>query len=170
MFHRKALGTALLAVLALSGCAKSAHPPPISDADPAVQALNDAAQRVARASEQAALAQSLGNKTSRVTEEYRIDLERLPPELQKPLLLERGYHGELEEFLRSLADAIGWPAPVFFGNRPATPLIVSMTEQRRPPIYWIADAGYQVGQLATVRVNPKIRQIIVSYAEAGGVR
>lgn len=163
-------GALLLAAL-FAGCSHTAPQPLISESDPAVQALNDSAQRVARAAEQAALAQSVsGAKRGRVTEEYRIDLSRLPAELREPLLLERGFHGELEVFVRSLADAIGWPAPVVFGNRPSTPLIVVMTEQRRPPIHWIADAGYQAGELASVRVNPGLRQIVIAYKEAGGVR
>lgn len=160
----------LLFTAILAGCAQKPPQPLMSESDPAVQALNDAAQRVARASEQAALAQSVRNKSTRVTEEYRIDIQRMPVEMREPLLLERGFNGELEIFLRSLADAVGWPAPVIFGTRPATPLLVTLTEQRRPPIYWIADAGYQVGEMATVRVNPKLRQIILTYKDEGGVR
>lgn len=157
--------------LVLAGCASNkAEPPLMSEADPAVQVLNGAALRVARAAEQAALSHSVAKKTTRVTEEYQIDLDRMPQELRDPLLLEGGFNGELEVFLRSLTDAIGWPAPVFLGMRPTTPKIVSFTEQRRPVVYWFADAGYQSSDLADVRLNPSLRQVVVTYKEAGGVR
>lgn len=162
------VGAALLA-----GCAGNATTPSslsIAESDPAVQALNDAAMRVARAAEQSALSQSVKAGRSRVTEEYRIDLTRLPSELREPLLLEKGFHGELEVFIKSLADAINWPAPMVLGPKPTTPLQVTMAEQRRPPVYWVADAGYQVGELADVVVSPEIRQITITYKEAGGVR
>jgi hypothetical protein len=161
----------VVAFAAMAGCATPhSGPPPLSDSDPAIQALNESALRVARAAEQAALAQSVNNKTNRVTEEYRIDLTRLPPELQKPLLLENGFNGELETFLGSLTDAIGWRRPIVFGSKPTTPLLVTMTEQRRPPVYWIADAGYQAGAMADVNVDPVRKQIVLTYKEAGGVR
>lgn len=139
-------------------------------ADPAVQALNESALRVARSSEQAALSQSVAAKPNRVTEEYRIDLSRVPAELREPLLLEGGFHGELEVFLRSLMDSVGWAAPVILGNRPTTPLMVAFTEQRRPPANWLADAGYQAGEMADVVVNSSLKQVVLRYKEAGGVR
>lgn len=154
----------------LAGCAGKAVQPFMTESDPAVTALNDAAMRVARSAEQAALSQSAANKANRVTEEYRIDMSRVPAEMREPLLLEGGFHGELEVFVRSLANAVGWPAPIIMGNRPSTPLVVAFTEQRRPPVLWIADAGYQAGQLADVKINSSLRQIIVSYREAGGIR
>lgn len=142
----------------------------MSENDPVVQSLSESALRVARAAEQAALAQSLTNKRNRVTEEYSIDLARLPGDLRHPLLLEGGFNGELEIFVRSVADSIGWPAPMILGNRPGTPLMVSFTEQRRPPAQWLADAGYQAGAMAKISINPKLRQIVIRYSEAGGVR
>jgi hypothetical protein len=161
----------LLLLGLLAGCAsKPSVQPLMTETDPAVSALNDAAMRVARSSEQAALAQSAANKGNRVTEEYRIDLTRVPPEMREPLLLEGGFHGELEVFVRSLASAVGWPEPVVLGNRPTTPLVVAFTEQRRPPVNWIADAGYQAGELADITINSSLRQIVVRYREAGGVR
>lgn len=161
----------IMAIATLAGCVTSkSENASISENDPAIQSLNDAAQRVARAAEQSALSQSVNNKTNRVTEEYRIDLQRLPPELQKPLLLENGFNGELETFLGSLTDVIGWRRPVVLGSKPTTPLLVTMTEQRRPPVYWIADAGYQVGAQADVSVDPSLKKIVVTYREAGGVR
>lgn len=138
--------------------------------DPAVQALRESAMRVARSSEQAALAQSVAGKPKRVAEEYRIDLSKVSAELREPLLLEGGFHGELEVFLRSLTDALGWSPPVVLGNRPTTPLMVALTEQRRPPIYWFADAGYQSGELADISIKPGINQVVLQYREAGGIR
>ena len=161
----------LIMVALLTGCAtKPPTPPLMTETDPAVGALNDAAMRVARSSEQAALAQSAANKPTRVTEEYRIDLSRVSPELRDPMLLEGGFNGELEVFVKSLTSAIGWPAPVVLGNRPTTPLVVTFTEQRRPPALWLADAGYQAGEMAEIKINSSLRQIVISYHEAGGVR
>lgn len=141
-----------------------------TDTDPAVLALNESAMRIARSAEQAALASSVAGKGGRVTEEYRIDLSRVPPELREPMLLEGGFHGELEVFLRSLTDAVGWVEPVVLGNKPSTPLMVSFTEQRRPAVYWFADAGYQSSQLAKVTINSSLKQVVLEYREAGGVR
>ncbi|MDH0960920.1 hypothetical protein EGJ86_22185 [Pseudomonas sp. o96-267] len=161
---------AFVPILLLAGCQSKSTEVLMTDSDPAVVALNESAMRVARSSEQAALAQSAVSKANGVTEEYRIDLSKVSPEMREPLLLEGGFHGELEGFLRSLTDAIGWPAPVVLGNRPATPLMVVFTEQRRPPVNWLADAGYQAGALADVKVNSSLRQVIILYKEAGGVR
>gem|GEM_PF-3457793 len=160
------LATAL--ALALSGCAVKETRPLMTESDPAVQALNDAAQRVARAAEQASLAQTVRNKQNRVTQELKIDLSRVPPEMRAPLLLEGGFNGELEIFLKSVANTVGWPAPVIMGSRPATPLMVAFTEQRRPPVLWIADAGYQAGESADIRINTTLRQIIIAYKDTRG--
>ncbi len=157
-------------VVGLSGCASKPQQTFMSESDPAVQSLNESALRIARAAEQAALSQSVAAKRNRVTSEFKIDLAKLPPELRDPLLLENGFNGELEPFLRSIADVIGWPAPIILGNRPTTPLQVNFTEQRRPPALWIADAGYQAGSMAKITINAQLRQITIRYAEAGGVR
>lgn len=125
--------TLLAGLLLLGGCAAKAPSTPVmTESDPAVVSLNEAAMRVARAAEQAALAQSVGYKRNGVTEEYQIDLSKVPPEMREPLLLENGFNGELETFLKSLAGAVGWQPPVILGTRPTTPLQISMTEQRRP--------------------------------------
>ena len=154
----------------LAGCATQPQRPLMSESDPAVQTLNDAAQRVARASEQASLAQSVRNQRNRVTQELKVDLSKVSPEMRAPLLLEQGFNGELEIFIKSIASAVGWPEPVIVGSKPGIPLLVTFTEQRRAPILWIADAGYQVGETADVRVNSSLRQIIITYKSAKGAR
>ena len=88
--------------------------------------------------------------------------------LRTPLLLEGGFHGELEVFLKSLTAAIGWEEPVVFGSRPPVPLMVVMTEQRRPPVYWIADAGYQAQDSAEVIVNVGLKSIVLTYKQPDG--
>lgn len=140
----------------------------MTESDPAVQELNDAAQRVARAAEQAALAQSVRSQRNRVTQELKVDLSKVPAEMRTPLLLEGGFNGELEIFLKSIASTVGWPEPVIMGSRPAVPLMVAFTEQRRPPVLWVADAGYQVGSSADVRIVSSLRQIIIAYKDAQG--
>jgi hypothetical protein len=154
--------------LALSGCAAKEPRPLMTESDAAVQELNDAAQRVARAAEQASLAQTVRSKQNRVTQELKIDLSKMPPEMRAPLLLEGGFNGELEVFLKSVANTVGWREPVILGSRPATPLMVAFTEQRRPPVLWVADAGYQAGESADVRINTNLRQIIIAYKDARG--
>jgi hypothetical protein len=56
------------------------------------------------------------------------------------------------------------------GSRPALPLMVTFTEQRRAPVLWVADAGYQAGASADVRINSALRQIIISYKDAQGAK
>lgn len=160
----------LLATIALAGCQAQPTRPLMTESDPAVQELNDAAQRVARAAEQASLSQTVKNQRSRVTQELKVDLSKVPPEMRAPLLLEGGFNGELEIFIKSIASSVGWPAPVFLGTPPALPLMVAFTEQRRAPVLWVADAGYQVGDSADIRVNSSLRQIIVSYKDAKGAK
>lgn len=160
----------LLAAITLAGCQMQQQRPLMTESDPAVQELNDAAQRVARAAEQAALSQTVKNQRNRVTQELKIDLSKVPPEMRAPLLLENGFNGELEIFVKSIASAVGWPAPVFVGTKPANPPMVWFTEQRRAPVLWIADASYQVNDYADVRVNSSLRQIIVSYKDAKGAK
>lgn len=158
----------LLSALTLASCQLQETRPLMTESDSAVQQLNDAAQRVARAAEQAALAQSVRSQRNRVTQELKVDLSKVPAEMRAPLLLEGGFNGELEIFLKSIASAVGWPAPIIMGSRPAVPLMVAFTEQRRPPVLWVADAGYQVGSSADVRINSKLRQIIIAYKDAQG--
>lgn len=165
-------GVALIA-LAISGCSSNGSKKTqmqqvvFSNADPAVQELNDSAVRIARAAEQATLALSVGGKghstkAPSTTREFKIDLERLPTELREPILLEHGFHGELEAFVRSLADVMSWTT-VVVGNKPVVPILVSLSEQRRPPAEFLADAGYQAGGQADVVLNPSIRQVVVKY-------
>ena len=158
----------LVSAMTLASCANKEPRPLMTEGDPAVQELNDAAQRVARAAEQASLAQSVRSQRNRVTQELKIDLTKVPPEMRAPLLLEGGFNGELEIFLKSIASTVGWPAPVIIGTRPALPLMVAFTEQRRPPVLWVADAGYQAGSSADVRVIANLRQIIIAYKDAQG--
>lgn len=156
----------------LSGCAgagsKQVQEVVFDSSDPAVQLLNESALRVARAAEQSALAKSVANSRTGVTQEYKIDLSKLPREMREPVLLEGGFNGELEVFLRSLTDVIGWAKPVVLGEKPAVPLIVSFTEQRRPPAQWLADAGYQSGALADVVINTSLKQVVLRYKSGGG--
>lgn len=160
--------------VAMTGCAsntkQNVQEVVFDSSDPAVQLLNESALRIARAAEQSALAQSVSNSKSGVTEEYKIDLTKLPRELRDPILLEGGFNGELGVFLVSLTDAIGWQKPVILGQPPSIPLIVSFTEQRRPPAHWLADAGYQSGAMADVVINTSLKQIIVRYKSGGGGR
>ena len=171
MRTKSMFAVALIAV-AITGCSSKRNVTDVqevvfSSADPAVQELNDSALRVARASEQATLALSVGgrghdNRGPSTTREFKIDLERLPPELREPILLEHGFHGELEAFVGSLADVMSWTT-VVVGNKPVVPVLVSMSEQRRPPAEFLADAGYQSGGQADVVLNPSIRQVVVKY-------
>lgn len=174
MFPLKKFLIPFALVFLVAGCAnngKKQMQEVVFDAsDPAVQLLNESALRIARAAEQAALAQSISNSRKGVTEEYKIDLSKMPREMREPVLLEGGFNGELEVFLRSLTDAVGWQKPVILGQSPSIPLIVSFTEQRRPPAHWLADAGYQSGALADVVINTSLKQIIVRYKSGGGGR
>ena len=154
--------------LALVGCANQHQPPPLmTHGDPAVDALNQAVLRIARAAEQASLADSVKGSENRVTKEFGIDLSSVPPELREPLLLEGGFHGELIVFLKSLTAAVGWSEPVVYGSEPPVPLMVVMSEQRRPPVYWFADAGYQAADSAEVIVNVALKNVIVTYKQPG---
>lgn len=159
----------ILTFALLAGCAAKAPQPLMTHGDPAVDALNQSALRIARAAEQATLAESVQSSSKPVTQEYGIDLSSVPEELRNPLLLEGGFHGELETFLKSLTAAIGWAEPVVFGSKPPVPLLVVMSEQRRPPVYWLADAGYQAQDGAEVIVNIGLKSIVVSYKQPDGV-
>lgn len=167
-FNSKLKLLLMAGALMLAGCQAQSPRPLMTENDPAVQELNDAAQRIARAAEQASLAQTVRSQANRVTQEFKVDLSKVPPEMRAPLLLEGGFNGELEIFLKSVASAVGWPAPVIMGARPALPLMVTFTEQRRPPVLWIADAGYQAGASADVRINASLHQIVIAYKDAKG--
>lgn len=163
---------ALLLATVVAGCANKAPQPLMTFGDPAVESLNESALRVARAAEQAALARSTQSPSrdagdTNVTREFKIDLSVLPPALRNPILLEGGFNGELEVFLKSLTAAIGWKEPVIYGSRPAVPLLVTFNEQRRPPVHWFADAGYQIGAAAEVIVNAELQQVVLTYATGG---
>lgn len=161
----------VVSALFLGGCV-STKPASndLAENDPAVLALDQSAMRIARAAEQASLALSVGNKRNGVTEEYQIDLSRVPKEMRDPLLLEGGFNGQLEIFTKSIADAVGWQQPIILGSKPSVPLMVTFTEQRRPPAMWIADAGYQVGDAADVVINSALRQIFIRYKQVGTAR
>lgn len=161
----------VVSALFLGGCV-STKPASndLAENDPAVIALDQSAMRIARAAEQASLALSVGNKRNGVTEEYQIDLSRVPKEMRDPLLLEGGFNGQLEIFTKSIADAVGWQQPIILGSKPSVPLMVTFTEQRRPPAMWIADAGYQVGDAADVVINSALRQIVIRYKQVGTAR
>lgn len=172
--RKSVFGVAGLLSLALflSGCStiassKKVEEVKFSDADPGALALNESALRIARAAEQAALGISVGGQGKRntaVTQEFKIDMARLPKELRDPVLLESGFHGELEPFVRSLTDLMAWSI-VVVGNKPTIPIIVSLSEQRRPPAEWLADAGYQAGGQADVILNPAIKQAVIKYKD-----
>lgn len=85
------------------------------------------------------------------------DVASLPPELGRPVSIV--WEGPIEPLVQSLARQAGYAYRAI--GAPATlPIVVRISAENRPLAHVLADAGYQAGNRATVRVSSDVIELV----------
>jgi defect-in-organelle-trafficking protein DotD len=84
-----------------------------------------------------------------------------PPELRRSITV--NWIGPVEPIAKQLADRASYQFNIT-GNKPETPVIVSMNVRNQPVIESLRDIGLQLGGRADLKVDPNLKVIELSYA------
>ncbi len=148
---------------ALSGCAgnKPVMPvlaePAVSDVDRAVLAgINRIAVSYAQL--------SLISKSLHERENIKgYDTESLPSNWALEMNLLNDYHGRLSDFVVLMSTMVGLLEPKILSAGFGKPVLITMRSGSRQFIDFLADAGYQAGERATVTADIANNKILLTY-------
>lgn len=93
-------------------------------------------------------------------------IENAPPELRRAITV--NWVGPVEQISKTLADRAGYSFNVI-GNRPVTPVVVSLDVENKPVIDVLRNIGLQLGMRADIRVDGTRRVVEIQYAPVPGV-
>jgi defect-in-organelle-trafficking protein DotD len=100
-------------------------------------------------------------------EQTRTPTDLPPLAASAPLELRRSitvnWIGPIEPIAKQLADRASYQLNIT-GNKPETPVIVSLNVRNQPVIESLRDLGLQLGGRAELKVDPNLKVIEVSYA------
>ncbi|HEY0901188.1 MAG TPA: DotD/TraH family lipoprotein [Micavibrio sp.] len=166
--HSRKLSTLsiLASAVALSACTTT---PQIFNRTPQVVASPDkVSAQLAEAADRA----SVALETLAAVEQARAPgiavapIENAPAELRRAITV--NWVGPVEQITRTLADRAGYSFNVI-GNRPVTPVVVSLDVENKPVIDVLRNIGLQMGMRADIRVDGTRRVVEVQYAPVPGV-
>jgi defect-in-organelle-trafficking protein DotD len=84
-----------------------------------------------------------------------------PPELRRSITV--NWIGPVEPIAKQLADRASYQFNIT-GNKPETPVIVSLNVRNQPVIESLRDVGLQLGGRAELKVDPNLKVIELNYA------
>ncbi len=158
--------TVLVSACALSACAPGQ---PIFNRTPQVVASPDkVSAQLAEAADRA----SVALETLAAVEQARspgiavAPIENAPPELRRAITV--NWVGPVEQITKTLADRAGYSFNVI-GNKPVTPVVVSLDVENKPVIDVLRNIGLQLGMRADIRVDGTRRVVEIQYAPTPGV-
>ena len=149
--------------LVLQGCATTPQMQfRTTDNDPALARLADSARNIQSHWNEYAAIESARQKKSYINNpgDYNVVYT---PKLSKMVSLGDNWTGPVEPLVRELAGLSDYTVRVLGTNPPGDVMVNINTEYRRI-IDILADAGYQSGSKATIRVLAKDKVIEVEYA------
>jgi defect-in-organelle-trafficking protein DotD len=144
-------------LLALGGCqiTGSTTPAPVTTVNPIMAKIAESAERTA-----AALTRLAEIENAKTTPPVALpDVAALPQELAQPVSLL--WDGPIEPLVQSLARQAGYAYRVI-GAPPSLSIVVRVTADNKPLAHILADAGYQAGTRATVRIWSDVVELIYS--------
>lgn len=159
-YKMKHIFTLSLSILALSACAyypKQGTPQLVAEPDTVDLMLADAADRATRALETLAAMEQTQMPIKPVAV-----VPDAPQELQRAVTFD--WTGPVEPLVEELARKAGYQYGVI-GNKPVTPITVSMNVTNKPLINVLRDIGIQMGARADLKVNGPARMIEIQYAD-----
>ena len=89
----------------------------------------------------------------------------IPQELRRTMSLE--WSGPIEPLLRRLADRAGYRLQLN-GNRPAVPIIISVSSREKSVVEMLRDVGLQSGKRADVVIDVQNKVVELDYAPIFG--
>ncbi len=149
--------------LVLTGCVNNQPSVDIVAVDPVEETIAGGVSRIADAYEQLALISSATDNDRYLSESYNYDERLLPQAWLQELVLLEDYHGDLGEFVSMLSAMAGLEPPRMDAKGRTTPVIVAVRKGRRKLISYMADVGFQAGDMALVQPDVSLNQIIVSF-------
>ncbi len=156
---------AVVAVLAIASVAACATKPVAPAAGPEIEIRNRIAGYAQKSSEAmqrlAALRGSNGGVQS-------VELE-IPAGLDKPMSIT--WTGPVDLLVKRVAEFTGYTYDGVIGQKPATPVVVSVAVTNTAAFRVLVDASAQSGSAAEIVVRPDSRKLLVKYpavTQSGG--
>lgn len=147
-------------IVSLSACAyvpKASQKQLVAEPDSVDLMLADAADRATRALETLAAMEQTQMPIKPVA-----TVPNAPQELQRAVTFD--WTGPIEPLVEELTRKAGYQYGII-GNRPATPITVSMKATNKPLINVFRDIGIQMGARADLKVDGQSRMIEIQYAD-----
>ncbi len=93
-------------------------------------------------------------------------IDDVPPELARSITV--NWVGPIEPIAKTLADRAGYGFLVL-GNKPSTPVVVSLDVENRRVIDSLRDIGLQLGMRGDVKVDASSHMVEINYAPNAGL-
>ncbi len=152
--------TLTISILVLSACAympKTAQKQLVAEPDSVDLMLADAADRATRALETLAAME----QTQMPIKPVAI-VPNVPQELQRAVTFD--WTGPVEPLVEELTRKAGYQYGII-GNKPSTPITITMKATNKPLINVFRDIGIQMGARADLKVDGRARMVEIQYAD-----
>lgn len=151
------LGLSVASCGTYSAVRTESKPQLVAEPDQTQLMIADAADRATRALESLAAVEQ-ARTPSAASEAV---LPNVPPDLQKAVTFE--WAGPAEPLAQSLAAKVGYSFTTI-GDKPASPILVSMNIYNEPIVEVLRDLGLQMGTRADLKLDADRRVIEIIYA------
>jgi len=165
---RKQLSLLLLfSMVLVTGCESSnaafsgGSPQLVASPDKVTAMLAESADRASTALETLAAVERARTPATTVS-----PIDNVPPELGRAITV--NWVGPIEPIAKTLADRAGYGFLVL-GNKPSTPVVVSIDAENQRVVDTLRDIGLQLGMRGDVRVDAKSKMVEIYYAPNAGL-
>jgi len=148
-----------LLVLVASGCATQKK----STKDPVEIALATSFTRIADSMEALANIEASSRSGEFSAKNFTYDESRMPPVWLAEITLVEDFHGDLDRFIEMVSIVGGIDTPRVDTPRRGRPVIVAIAKGKRKLISFLADAGNQAGDSATIIPSFPLNRVVVKY-------
>lgn len=167
IIHKRAfcLGVFLMMPFVISACSgnkiERRDPQVVTTPDTVSLMLAEAADKASNALEELAAIEQSRSPAVAVQ-----PIHNAPPELTRAMTIT--WIGPVEQLLKKLADRASYTY-IAVGDKPPSPLVVSIDVENKPVIDILRDAGLQLGVRGDVKVDSTRRMVELHYAPVTGL-
>jgi len=140
-------------------CASKPTPKP----DPAEVELAKAMTSIADSMETLAQIESAEREGDYSVKTYGYDEYDLPAIWLAEINLVEDYHGDIQKFIEMISAIGGLESPRIDVPRAGRPVTVAIAKGKRKLISFLADAGHQAGDSATVSPSIHLNKVVVTF-------
>lgn len=147
-----------LPLFILCGCATKP-----ATSDPVEVALAESFGRIAVSMEALANIESSARSGEFSAENFTYDESKIPAVWLAEITLLEDFHGDLDRFIEMVSVVGGIEPPRTDTPRRGRPVIVAIAKGKRKLISFLADAGNQSGDAATVIPSFNLNRVVLKY-------